>query len=59
MKLEKLVKVDNWFSRSINLERDSFSIDAINAYVPTSTSIKTLKSLLATFNNKKIARSWS
>ena len=59
MKLAKLVKVDNWFSRSINLERDSFSIDAINAYVPTSTSIKTLKSLLATFNNKKIARSWS
>ena len=59
MKLEKLVKVDNWFSRSINLERDSFSIDAINAYVPTSTSVKTLKSLLATFNNKKIARSWS
>ena len=59
MKLEKLVKVDNWFSRSINLERDSFSIDAINAYVPTSTSIKTLRSLLASFNNKKIARSWS
>ena len=59
MKLEKLVKVDNWFSRSINLERDSFSIDAINAYVPTSTSIKTLRSLLASFNSKKIARSWS
>ena len=59
MNLEKLVKVDNWFSRSINLERDSFSIDAINAYVPTSTSIKTLRSLLASFNSKKIARSWS
>ena len=59
MKLAKLVKVDNWFSRSINLERDGSSLDAIDAYVPTSTSIKTLKSILATFSDKKIARSWS
>ena len=59
MKLAKLVQVDNWFSRSINLERDGSSLDAINAYVPTSTSIKTLKSILATFNDQKISRSWS
>ena len=53
MKLAKLVQVENWFSRSINLERDGSSLDAINAYVPTSTSIKTLKSILATFNDQK------
>ena len=39
--------------------RDGSSLDAINAYVPTSTSIKTLKSILATFNDQKISRSWS
>lgn len=59
MKLVKLIKVDNWFSRSINLERDVTSLDAINSYVPTSTAIKSLKSIFQTFNNKKIARSWS
>ena len=59
MKLSKLIKVDNWFSRSINLERDKSSLDAVNAYVPTSTAIKTLRLILKTFNNSKISRSWS
>ena len=59
MKLLKLIKVDNWFSRSINLERDKSSIDAVNAYVPTSTAIKTLRLILKTFNNSKTSRSWS
>ena len=59
MKLLKLIKVDNWFSRSINLERDKSSIDAINAYVPTSTAIKTLRLILKTFNSSKVSRSWS
>ena len=51
MKLTKLIKVDNWFSRSINLERDKSSLDAVNAYVPTSTAIQTLRLILKTFNN--------
>ena len=59
MKLTKLIKVDNWFSRSINLERDKSSLDAVNAYVPTSTAIKTLKLIIKTLNNSKISRSWS
>ena len=59
MKLLKLIKVDNWFSRSINLERDKSSLDAVNAYVPTSTAIKTLRLILNTLNNSKISRSWS
>ena len=59
MKLTKLINVDNWFSRSINLERDKSSIDAVNAYVPTSTAIKTLRLIIKTLNNSKISRSWS
>ena len=59
MKLTKLIKVDNWFSRSINLERDKSSLDAVNAYVPTSTAIKTLRLIIKTLNNSKISRSWS
>lgn len=59
MKLTKLIKVDNWFSRSINLERDKSSLNAINAYVPTSTAIKTLRLIIKTLNNSKISRSWS
>ena len=48
MKLTKLIKVDNWFSRSINLERGKSSLDAVNAYVPTSTAIKTLRLIIKT-----------
>lgn len=59
MKLTKIVNIDNWFSRSINLERDGSSVDAVTAYVPTSTTLKTLKSIANGFTNDKHHRAWT
>ena len=59
MKLSKIVDIDNWFSRSINLERDGSSLDAVTAYVPTSTTLKTLKSIANGFTNDKHHRAWT
>ena len=54
MKLSKIVNIDNWFSRSINIERDGSSLDAVTAYVPTSTTIKTLRSIAKAFTKENI-----
>ena len=59
MKLNKIVDIDNWFSRSINLERDGSSLDAVTAYVPTSTTLKTLKSIVNGFTANKHHRAWT
>jgi len=59
MKLDKLVKIDGWFSRSINVERDGSSLDAVNAYVLTSTALKTLKNIANGFSPSKFDRAWS
>ena len=59
MKLDKLVKIDGWFSRSINVERDGSSLDPINAYVLTSTALKTLKNIANGFTPSKFDRAWS
>ena len=59
MKLSKIVNIDNWFSRSINIERDGSSLDAVTAYVPTSTTIKTLRSIAKGFTKEKHHRAWT
>ena len=59
MKLSKIVNIDNWFSRSINIERDGSSLDAVTAYVPTSTTIKTLRSIAKAFTKEKHHRAWT
>ena len=59
MKLDKLINIDGWFSRSINVERDNLSLDAINAYVLTSTGLKTLKNIANGFTYSKQPRAWS
>ena len=59
MKLNKIIHIDNWFSRSINLERDGSSLDAVTAYVPTSTTLRTLQSIAKGFTNSKHHRAWT
>ena len=59
MKLNKYVKINHWFSRSINLERDTSSEESLGSYVITSTAIKTLRLILEAFHDKKHPRSWS
>ena len=59
MKLNKYVKINHWFSRSINLERDTSSEESLDSYVITSTAIKTLRLILEAFHDKKHPRSWS
>ena len=44
MKLNKVVSLNNWFSKSVNLERDSSTSEALSSYVPTSVSKRMLSS---------------
>jgi len=59
-KLNQFIEIDNWFSRSINIERDATSDSALNSYVPTSVSKKMISSFLEA-HTKDIPhqRSWS
>lgn len=58
--LNKLIKINSVYARSINLERDDSKIDLLDSYIPTSVSLQTLKKVTDTFDNKKqINRSWT
>ena len=60
MKLNKVISLNNWFSKSVNLERDSSTSEALSSYVPTSVSKRMLSSF---FESQKkdvsLSRAWS
>ena len=57
--MKDLVKVDTYYTRSINLERDAESSDVLRAYIPTSRAVQTLGKIAQTFNQKAMPRAWS
>lgn len=59
MSLSNYVSVNTHYTRSINLERDSGSVDVVGAYIPTSRAIRTLSRVVDGFSNKLSPRAWS
>ena len=59
MSIHKQVTVNTHYTRSINLERDTDSIDVIRAYIPTSRAIRTFTRISETFNTDALPRAWS
>ena len=57
--MEKCIKIDTHYTRSINLERDANSKDVINAYIPTSRAIQTLDRVSNSFHQGEAPRAWS
>ena len=59
MSLRDLVTVNTHYTRSINLERDSDSIEVVNAYIPTSRALRTFSRISDSFNTELSPRAWS
>ena len=57
--IERKVRVNTHYTRSINLERDSDSVDVLNAYIPTSRAIRTLERLAPALDSGQAPRAWS
>ena len=41
--LNKLIRINSVYARSINLERDDSKIDLLDSYISTSVALQTLK----------------
>ncbi len=59
MSLNEFISVNTHYTRSINLERDSGSIDVVSAYIPTSRALRTLSRVVDGFNTELSPRAWS
>ena len=59
MSLHDLVTINTHYTRSINLERDSQSVDVVNAYIPTSRAIRTFSRISDAFDSELKPRAWS
>ena len=59
MSLRDLVAVNTHYTRSINLERDSDSVDVVSAYIPTSRALRTFSRICDAFNAEQSPRAWS
>lgn len=60
MKLNKVISLNSWFSKSVNLERDSSTSEALSSYVPTSVSKRMLSSFFESQKkDKRLSRAWS
>ncbi|MDA8752731.1 hypothetical protein N9M39_01075 [Halieaceae bacterium] len=55
----RLVSVNTHYTRSINLERDIGSTDAISAYIPTSRALRTSERIADAFKEGVAPRAWS
>lgn len=59
MSIQDHIKIDTVYTRSINLERDIDSSAIVNAYIPTTRSLLTLRRISKTFNEENVPRSWA
>lgn len=59
MKLNKKISTDPWFTRSINITRDTNSSDSISAYVVTSSTKRSLEAITTGFEKLQYSRAWT
>jgi len=58
-KLSHYFSLQRRYSRSINLERDLDSVEALEGYVLTKRAIDSLKRILNNFNSDEGGRAWT
>ncbi|MDW6092164.1 hypothetical protein SBX64_06355 [Vibrio rhizosphaerae] len=59
MSLHNYITIRSAYTRSINVEKHSSSLESVAGYLPTSRSLDTLQRVVDTFGNKEVPRSWS
>ena len=59
MSIKNKVKINTHYTRSVNLERDSESVDVLQAYIPTSRAIRTLERVASALGKEQAPRAWS
>ena len=59
MSLMDKVRVNTHYTRSVNLERDTDSLTVIEAYIPTSTALRTLHRMADALKADEHPRAWS
>lgn len=59
MSIQQQVAINAHYTRSINLERDSSSMEVLKAYVPTSRAIRTLGRVADTLHDGVAPRAWT
>lgn len=59
MSLQDNIIVNTHYTRSINIERDSSSVEVVKAYIPTSRALRTFARVADTLHSKQAPRAWS
>ena len=59
MNIQDKISINAHYTRSVNLERDTDSIEVVNAYILTSRARRTLSCLFSTFHGRQAPRAWS
>ena len=57
--LSKLFRVASRFHRSVHLERDFYTENALEEYVLTVTARETLQRIIAALENESTSKAWS
>lgn len=59
MSLRDHIAVRSAYTRSINVEKHSSSVESVEGYLPTSRALNTLQRVADTFGEREVPRSWS
>ncbi|MDW6003248.1 hypothetical protein [Vibrio mangrovi] len=59
MSLHNYITIRSAYTRSINVEKHSSSLESVVGYLPTSRALDTLQRVVDTFGNREVPRSWS
>ena len=59
MSLVEKISINTHYTRSVNLERDSDSLDLVQSYIPTSRALRTFSKIADTLHDQQAPRAWS
>ncbi|WP_321528566.1 hypothetical protein [Sedimenticola selenatireducens] len=59
MSLVDIINVKTHYTRSINMERDSDSMSVVEAYIPTTRALRTMRSMVEALSVDEAPRAWS
>jgi hypothetical protein len=59
MSIQSKIRVNTHYTRSINLERDADSSAVVDAYIPTTRALRTLKGMAVALKAQVSPRAWS
>ncbi len=59
MSISNVVRIDTHYTRSINIERDMYSPETVDSYIPTSRAKQTLERIELALSDGKAQRAWA